>query len=82
MQRKRRCCLSPQGEFSDDLFKPRQSNTSQKAMQVLDQINARWGRDTLRPARVPQQAEWSMRREMKSPSYTTRFDQLLTVKAE
>ena len=50
-------------------------------MQVLDQINARWGRDTLRPARVPQQAEWSMRREMKSPSYTTRFDQLWTVKA-
>ena len=74
--------LCQPGEFSDDLFKPRQSNASQKTMQVLDQINARWGRDTLRPARVPQQAEWSMRREMKSPSYTTRFDQLWTVKAE
>ncbi|MFP7634267.1 DUF4113 domain-containing protein [Pseudomonas veronii] len=28
----------------------------------------RWGRGTLRSARVPKNADWAMRREMMSPS--------------
>ena len=48
-------------------------------MAVLDQINGRWGRGTLRSASVPSHPEWGMRREMMSQSYTTRRDQLWTV---
>lgn len=48
-------------------------------MTVLDQINGRWGRGTLRSASVPADPDWGMRREMMSQSYTTRLDQLWAV---
>ncbi|MBC2771088.1 DUF4113 domain-containing protein [Pusillimonas minor] len=37
---------------------------------------------TLRPGRVPVTPVWNMKREMLSPSYTTRLDQLWTVKCQ
>ncbi|NWC16539.1 hypothetical protein CCU68_32735 [Pseudomonas gingeri NCPPB 3146 = LMG 5327] len=49
-------------------------------MAVLDQINGRWGRGTLRTAGVPTNPDWGMRREMMSQSYTTRLDQLWQVR--
>jgi DNA polymerase V len=48
-------------------------------MGVLDAINSRWGRGTLRVASVPTDPEWGMRREIMSQSFTTRADQLWTV---
>lgn len=68
--------LCQRGEFTDDLFNPVQPETTGKLMGVLDQINGRWGRGTVRPARVPSDPDWGMRREMMSASYTTRLDQL------
>ena len=47
-----------------------------KVMGVLDEINGRWGRGTLRAASVPAHPEWAMRRDLMSASYTTRLDQL------
>lgn len=70
------------GEFTDDLFAKAQPFASQKTMQVMDQINAKWGRGTLRPGRVPVAPDWGMKREMLSPCYTTRLDQLWTVNCE
>jgi DNA polymerase V len=70
--------LRQPGEFTDDLFAHTQPATADKVMSVLDEINNRWGRGTLRTAAVP---AWGMRRELKSPSYTTRLDQLWTVNA-
>lgn len=71
--------LCKQGEFTDDLFSPDQSEATGKLMGVLDQINDRWGRGTLRPGRVPSNPDWGMRREMMSSSCTTRLDQLWAV---
>jgi DNA polymerase V len=51
-------------------------------MGVLDEINARWGRGTLRAASVPADPDWAMRRELMSQSYTTRLDQLFTVRSK
>lgn len=68
--------LRQQGEFTDDLFTEVQPAAAEKVMSVLDEINGRWGRGTLRPARVPIAPGWGMKREFKSPSYTTRWDQL------
>nr|WP_253404751.1 DUF4113 domain-containing protein [Pseudomonas migulae] len=50
-------------------------------MSVLDEINGRWGKGVLRVASVPAAPGWAMRRELMSQSYTTRVDQLWTVKA-
>ncbi|MGF6391896.1 DNA polymerase V [Pseudomonas plecoglossicida] len=72
--------LRQSGEFSEDLFAPRQSVACDRLMQVMDEINGRWGRGTMRAASVPALPDWGMRREMMSQSYTTRVDQLWTVK--
>lgn len=67
-------------EFSQDLFALEQSPDCARLMQVMDNINQRWGRGTLRTASVPAAPDWAMRRELLSQSYTTRLDQLWTVK--
>lgn len=71
--------LCQPGEYTDDLFAPSQPADATRVMTVLDQINQRWGRGTLRSASVPSHPEWAMRRELMSQSYTTRLDQLWKV---
>jgi len=71
--------LRQRGEYTDDLFADTQPEASERVMGVLDAINAKWGRNTLRPGRVPTAPDWGMRREMMSQSFTTRIDQLWTV---
>ena len=71
--------LRQRGEYTDDLFAEVQPAESERVMGVLDQINAKWGRGTIRPGRVPTTPDWGMRREMMSRSYTTRLDQLWEV---
>ncbi|CAM3171901.1 DNA polymerase V subunit UmuC [Pseudomonas floridensis] len=68
--------LCQPGEFTEDLFALSQPGEATKVMSVLDAINERWGRGTLRVASVPTTPEWAMRRELMSQSYTTRIDQL------
>ena len=55
--------------FATNLDNPR-------LMQAMDHINAVWGRGTLRSAAEGVRKEWSMKREKKSPNYTTRWDEL------
>ncbi|WP_371923705.1 Y-family DNA polymerase [Pseudomonas sp. EMN2] len=71
--------LRQPGEFSDDLFAQGQPLASGRLMSVLDEVNGRYGRGTLRTGSVPAMPEWGMRRAMMSPSYTTRIEQLWTV---
>jgi len=73
--------LCQRGEFTDDLFASTQPAGSEAVMKVLDSINARWGRGTLRPGVVPATAEWGMKQQLLSQSYTTRVDQLWSVPA-
>jgi DNA polymerase V len=71
--------LCQRSEFTEDLFATTQSAEATNLMTVLDKINERWGRGTLRSASVPISPDWVMRREMMSKSYTTKLDQLWTV---
>jgi DNA polymerase V len=71
--------LCQPGEYTGDLFAVSQPAEATRVMAVLDEINGRWGRGTLRAASVPSNPDWGMRREMMSQSYTTRLDQLWTV---
>lgn len=73
--------LIPGDAQQADLFAgvdPRSANL----MAVLDQANRRFGRDTMgfASAHRPSPAQWRMRQEHLSPSYTTRWDQLLKVR--
>lgn len=74
--------LRQRGEYTDDLFVETQPAASERVMSVLDAINAKWGRNTLRPGRVPTEPDWGMRRDMMSQSFTTRIDQLWLVQCK
>ncbi|NVH61909.1 translesion error-prone DNA polymerase V subunit UmuC [Pseudomonas simiae] len=71
--------LCQPGEYTDDLFAISQPAEATRVMTVMDQINGRWGRGTLRSACVPADPSWGMRRDMMSQSYTTKLDQLWSV---
>ncbi|WP_296187907.1 Y-family DNA polymerase [Pseudomonas sp. UBA1879] len=73
--------LRQPGEFTGDLFAQSQPAEAEKVMSVLDEINGRWGRGTLRAASVPADPPWAMRRDLMSQSFTTKLDQLWTVKS-
>lgn len=45
-------------------------------MRTLDEINSRWGRDTVSYAASGIERSWRMRREMRSPRYTTVWSEL------
>ncbi|MDS9592825.1 translesion error-prone DNA polymerase V subunit UmuC [Pseudomonas sp. HTZ1] len=72
--------LRQPGEFTDDLFAVTQPVACDRLMSVLDEINGKYGRGTMRSASVPRTPDWVMRREMMSRSYTTRIDQLWRVR--
>nr|ELS0927253.1 DUF4113 domain-containing protein [Pseudomonas putida] len=71
--------LRQPGEFTDDLFAATQPVACDRLMSVMDGINQRYGKGTLRSANVPRSPEWGMRRELLSQSFTTRLDQLWRV---
>lgn len=74
--------LRQKGEFTDDLFAATQPERAERVMKTLDAINTRWGKGTLRPARVPVAPDWGMKQALKSPSYTTRWRELWSARCQ
>ncbi len=72
--------LSQRGELTLDLFAPKPRRGADRLMAVVDQINQREGRGTLRIGRVPAKPAWAMRRDMLSQRYTTRWDEVIGVR--
>jgi DNA polymerase V len=53
----------------------------EKLMAVIDSLNRRYGSGTIRFASEGMRQDWKMRSDLRSPRYTTRWDELLVVKA-
>jgi DNA polymerase V len=51
-----------------------------RLMEAVDQINRKHGRHTIRPLSMGYEHGWQMKRERLSKRYTTRWDELLTVR--
>lgn len=51
-----------------------------KLMKVMDDINHKLGRNTVRYGNVPINPIWKMQQKNKSPCFTTRWNELLTVR--
>ena len=49
-------------------------------MEAIDQINARFGRGKARLGLAGKNAEWRMRQDNLSPSFTTRWNDLPSVR--
>ena len=68
--------LAPAKHRTEDLFSPGSRSGSPAVMGVLDEINQKMGRGTVRIAREGAQRGWEMRRQFLSPYYTTRWEDL------
>ena len=66
-----------QTSFFDDEAAQQQS---EKAMVLMDQINQKFGKNTLRSAATGIGHSWKTKSENKSPSYTTSWKELPEVK--
>jgi DNA polymerase V len=75
--------LIPQQQHCPDLFADVQLRQQRAQLSAAwEHISLHYGPDTLRPARLfnqPQQPKWRMKQQYKSPSYLTRWDQLLAI---
>ena len=76
--------LVPQHQRQATLFETAdgESERAQALMQVLDEINARYGRRTLKFAAEGLARPWQMRRNRLSPRYTTSWEELPGVMAK
>lgn len=66
--------------YQPDLFAPERRRNSETLMKVMDGINARYGRGSIRIATEPPIAQWSMKRDYLSDSFVTDWRQLKRVK--
>ena len=65
--------------YQADLLEPEQSNASRELMKVIDAINA-GNQKNIFLARSPKLTQWDMKREFKSPEYTTNWGDLPRIK--
>ena len=72
--------LQPKSGQQQDLFTPNQDPKSGQLMTVMDNINACMGKDALQLANQGFKRPWKMKQERKSPGYTTRWQDLLSVR--
>lgn len=68
--------IVPADTVQANLFDSSKRGRDQDFLAIIDDLNARWGRETVKSAAVGRASQWHMRREMKSPAYTTRWDEL------
>lgn len=74
--------LTPAGQGQGDLFSQSTTAPAQPAlMAVMDQINQRLGKDTLQYASATARRGWQSRASRLSPAYTTRWSDLVRVRA-
>ncbi len=67
-------------EIQLDMFAEQATPKSDKAMAVMDSINQRYGKGTMTVAAQGIEVSWKMRREMKSPNYTTKLSDIPVVR--
>lgn len=71
--------LVPAGSPSRSFFSPDERERMSELMRVLDKINRKWGKDTIRFGRVITGGRWRTKAEKRSPRYTTQWDEILVI---
>lgn len=72
--------LVPAAGIQTDLFSNMQPDPkSERLMHVMDLINRKMGKESIKLASEGFKRPWKMKQENKSPSYTTNWDELLKV---
>lgn len=71
--------IVPDESIQANLFKKHSENSSRKLMDMIDNINFSHRDDILKFASSGTRRNWKMRQELRSPRYTTRWDELFEV---
>lgn len=71
--------IVPDMSIQGNLFIPDTQNSKRKLMEMIDNINFSQRNDVLKFAASGTRRNWKMRQEMRSPRYTTRWDELYEV---
>lgn len=75
--------LGPQTNLQVDLLgtiDPKKHDKSQRSMQALDELNEKYGKRTVHYAAEDLGQDWQPRHQIAMPRFTTRWDELPTVK--
>lgn len=73
--------IVPAGEMQQSAFGRSDSARQMQLMEAVDQINRKHGRHTIHPLAIGLEQPWQMKRGYLSKKYTTRWDELLIVRA-
>ena len=71
--------LVPATSIQANLFCHATKNNERKLMEMIDNINFSQGNDVLKFAASGTRRNWKMRQELRSPRYTTRWNELFTL---
>ena len=71
--------LVPNEQLTKLMFDDERFQKQHKLMKAIDAINQKFGKDTVRFASVKTEGRWKMKQTRKSQSYTTNWNELLTV---
>lgn len=71
--------FSPVAQLTLRMFDNDKSERFRQVMIAVDKINRRWGKDTVRFAVANPQGSWQTKFEKRSPRYTTRLQEVLTI---
>jgi DNA polymerase V len=71
--------IVPDASIQGNLFLPGTTNCGRKLMDMIDNINFSQRDDMLKFAASGTTRDWKMRQELRSPRYTTRWEELFEV---
>ncbi|MBN2189191.1 MAG: Y-family DNA polymerase, partial [Chitinispirillaceae bacterium] len=71
--------IVPEENVQMSLFDTADRERQSRALRSMDRLNAVYGRDTVRVAAQGFGRKWKLRQERRSPCYTTRMEDLITV---
>lgn len=72
--------LVPDNSIQGNLFKPETKNCERRLMDMIDNINFSQRDDVLKFASSGTTRDWKMRQELRSPRYTTRWEELFEIR--
>ena len=72
--------IAPASTVQADLFHVVDYARSDRLMQVVDRLNAQMGRGTVGFAAQGIKRSWQMKQELRSPRYTTRWEEVMVVR--
>jgi DNA polymerase V len=72
--------IVPDSSIQGNLFTPAVKNKNRLLMSMMDNVNFAMRDDVLKFASSGTTRDWKMRQELRSPRYTTRWDEICEVK--